>query len=246
MNEQQLFELVAEAASSVATAMLPLALLFLIFQVFLLDLPRKDVRDILVGAALAALGLFLFLLGVGVGFLPFGKAIGEALGALPQKWLLLPAGMFLGFVTTWGEPSVRILADQVEEASNGAIRRSLVLYAICIGVAAFVGLGLLRIGYAIPLLLLLVPGYMLVVAMMRFSDKTFVAIAVDSGGVATGPLANTFLLALALGASAAAGDQDPIVQGLGLVALIALAPIISVMALGILIRRAEARKEAPK
>jgi hypothetical protein len=229
------------AASSVLTAVLPLAGLFLLFQVFLLRLPRRDFRNILAGTVLSALGLLLFLLGVGIGFLPAGRAIGEALGALTYKWLLLPAGLFLGFVTTWGEPAVRILADQVEEASNGSIRRSLVLYAICIGVALWVAMGMLRIGYGISILYLLVPGYLLVIVVMWLSDRDFVGIAVDAGGVATGPLANTFLLALALGASASVGGQDPLVNGLGLVSLIALAPVVSLMALGILIRRRQRR-----
>lgn len=224
------------AASSVLLAVLPLAVLFLAFQLFLLRLPGRSFRNILAGTLLSACGLFLFLIGVGLGFLPVGRAIGEALGKLPDTWLLLPAGLFLGFVTTWGEPAVRILADQVEDASNGSIRRSLVLYTICIGVALWVGFGLLRIGYGIPILYLLVPSYLLVLAMMWLSDRDFVGIAVDAGGVATGPLANTFLLALALGTSASVGGQNPLVNGLGLVALIAVAPVISLMTLGIMIR----------
>lgn len=224
------------SASSVLFAVLPLALLFLAFQVFLLRLPRRDIRKILTGTVLSTCGLFVFLLGVGIGFLPVGQAIGEALGKLSHKWLLLPAGLFLGFVTTWGEPAVRILAHQVEGASNGSIRNRLVLHTICIGVALWVGLGLLRIGYSVPILYLLVPGYLLVIAIMWMSDRDFVGIAVDAGGVATGPLANTFLLALALGTSASIGGENPLVNGLGLVSLIALAPVVSLMALGILIR----------
>lgn len=226
-------------------AVLPLAVLFLLFQVFLLKLPTRDVRNILTGTLIAAAGLFLFLAGVAIGFMPFGTAIGKALGGLSQKWLLLPAGLFLGFVTTWGEPAVRILADQVDETSNGSIRRSMVLYTICIGVSVMVGLGFLRIGYGISLLHLLVPGYAVIILIMWFCDIRFVAIAIDAGGVATGPLANTFLLALALGASAAMENQDPLVHGLGLVALISMAPIISLMTLGVLIRWKEARKETP-
>jgi hypothetical protein len=243
MIETPMLEELRATAWSVVMAVLPLAMLFMLFQIFLLNLPRKDVREILTGTLVAAAGLFLFLLGVGIGFIPFGLAIGEALGALPQKWLLLPAGLFLGFVTTWGEPAVRILADQVDDSSNGSIRRSLVLYAICVGVSALVGLGMLRIGYEISLLHLLVPGYVLIIIIMWFSDRDFVAIAVDAGGVATGPLANTFLLVLALGASASMGNQDPIVHGLGLLALIAMAPIVSVMALGLLIQWKESRRE---
>lgn len=87
------------------------------------------------------------------------------------------------------------------------------------------------------------PGYALVLAAIWSSDKGFLSIAIDAGGVATGPLANTFLLALALGASSAVG-QDPLVQGLGLVSLIALAPVLSLMALGFLVRWKSRRKES--
>lgn len=231
-------------AWSVALAVLPLAVLFVLFQVLVLRLPRREVSRILTGTLMASAGLYLFLVGVGLGFLPFGRAIGESVGSLPARWLLAPFGMVLGFVTTWGEPAVRILADQVEEASTGSIPRSLVLWTVCFGVALAVGLGMLRIGYGIPLLYLLVPGYGLVVAILQWSEQRFVSIAVDAGGVATGPLANTFLLALAFGASASAGDQDPLVQGLGLVALIAVAPVVAVMTLGLAVRWKERRKES--
>lgn len=242
MTDVAFLEQLGSAAWSVMVAVLPLATLFMVLQVFVLGLPRQDVRNILIGTAIGAAGLFLFLLGVTIGFLPFARTVGTVLGSLSHKWLLLPAGLLLGFITTWGEPAVRILANQVEEASNGSIRRSVVLYAICIGVAVSGGLGLLRAGYGIPLLYLLVPGYALVLVIMWFSTREFVAIAIDAGGVATGPLANTFLLALALGVSASIGDQDPIIHGLGLVALIALAPIISVMTLGLLLRWKESRR----
>lgn len=223
-------------AQSVAEATLPLVAIFIVFQLLILKLPRRLVWNILTGTVMASMGLFLFLQGVNIAFLPFGQVLGEALGALHKKWLLVPFGFVLGFLTTWGEPSVRILSDQVEEASSGSIRQSTVLYAICIGVAVAVGLGMLRIGYDVPLLYILIPGYAFVLMVMGLSDKDFLSIAVDAGGVATGPLANSFLLALALGVSSSAGDKDPVVQGLGLVALIALAPIISVMVLGFIFR----------
>lgn len=223
-------------AVSVVLAVAPIALVFVVFQLWMLKLPRTELIRIVAGTAIASVGLFLFLLGVGIGFMPFGRAIGETIGTLAQKWLLVPFGLVLGFVTTWGEPAVRILADQVEEASAGSIRQRLVLLAICTGVAVAVGLGLARIAYDLPLLWLLVPGYTIVLGAIWLSDKDFVSIAVDAGGVATGPLANTFLLALALGASSVFPDRDPLVHGLGLVALIALAPIISVMMLGMYVR----------
>lgn len=243
MNEINILNDLQSTALSVVTAVVPLVALFMIFQVLMLKLPWSYVFDILKGTLLASGGLLLFLQGVHIGFLPFGRVIGEAMGRLQYPWLLMPFGFLLGFLTAWGEPSVRILADQVEEASSGSIRQSTVLWAVCIGVACFVGVGMLRISYTIPLLYILLPGYALVLLMTWFSDKEFLSIAVDAGGVATGPMANTFLLALALGVSASMGDQDPIVHGFGLVALIALAPIISVMILGFIISLKQRRKE---
>lgn len=223
-------------ARGVIIAVTPLVLLFLIFQVFLLKLPVARVATILKGTLIAAIGLFLFLMGVTLAFLPFGRALGSAIGALDNAWWMAIIGAVLGFVTAWGEPAVRVLADQVETASNGAIRGRLVLIAICIGVAFWVGIGMLRIAYGLELLYLLIPGYTIVIVLMWFSSKDFVPIAADAGGVATGPLANSFLLALALGASSASGAADPLVNGFGLVALIALAPVMSVMMLGLLVR----------
>ena len=241
MSDAPVLSDLGRTAWSVALAVLPLVALFMVFQLLFLRLPGRELSRILTGTLVASAGLFLFLLGVTIGFLPFGRAIGEAIGSVSQKWLVVPFGLILGFVTTWGEPAVRVLADQVEEASTGSIPRPLVLAAICLGVAVAVGIGLLRIVYGVPLLCLLVPGYALAIALMWFSDKGFVSIAVDAGGVATGPLANSFLLALAIGASSALG-RDPLVHGLGLVSLIALAPILSVMLLGLLVRLKE-RKE---
>jgi hypothetical protein len=236
MTDLSFLDELIRVARGVALAVLPLAALFAVFQVLFLRLPRPEIMRIVTGTLMASVGLFLFLLGAGVAFLPFGRLIGETFGAMSQTWLLLIFGAVLGFVTTWGEPAVRILAEQVEQASTGAIRQGVVLVAVCVGAAAAAGTGVLRIVYDVPLIWILVPGYALAIALIWLSDRTFVAIAVDSGGVATGPLANTFLLALAFGVAAAVPNRDPLVHGLGLVALIALAPMISVMLLGLIVR----------
>lgn len=243
MSLEAALEFIATTASSVMLAVAPLLTFFLVMQVLFLRLPVKEVTRMLVGTLAASLGLFLFLLGVGIGFLPFGRILGEALGALPAPWVLVAAGAFLGYGTAWAEPAVGILATEVEKATGGSIPRNLVLLAICIGVAAFVAIGMARIAWDLPLLPMLAVGYGAALVLLYFADGEFAAIAFDAGGVATGPLANSFLLAFALGAASATGTQNPLVQGLGLVALIALAPIVSVMALGVLVRR-EQRKEA--
>ncbi len=243
MNDAPFVAELIRTARGVALAVLPLAALFAVFQLLFLRLPRTEIARIITGTLMASVGLFLFLLGASVAFMPFGRMIGETFGSMSQIWLLPIFGAVLGFVTTWGEPAVRILADQVEQASTGAIRQGVVLIAVCIGVAVAVGIGVLRIVYDLPLVWILVPGYALAIGLIWLSDRTFVAIAVDSGGVATGPLANTFLLALAFGVAAAVPDRDPLVHGLGLVALIALAPIISVMLLGLIVRLKSAPSE---
>lgn len=242
MSNEWITELYSSTLS-VSMTIVPLVILFLAFQVLLLKLPRSEVADILKGTAIAAAGLVLFLSGIGIGFLPFGRAVGEALGKLEETWIFVLTGLLLGLLTAWGEPAVRILAEQVETASSGSIRGPVVVYTVCIGVAFWVSVGMLRIAYGIPLLSLLVPGYLLVIGLIWLSDRNFVMIAVDAGGVATGPLANSFLLALALGASATMDDPNPIIDGFGFVALIAIAPITSVMMLGVIVRMRSRFKE---
>jgi hypothetical protein len=220
----------------VVDAMLLLVAILAILQFWLLKLPASYVINLFKGMLISTGGLILFLLGIQIGFLPYGQAIGEALGDFTHKWLAIPFGFLLGFVTTWSEPAVRILCDQVEEASAGAIRKRTVLYATCVGVAFFAALGVARVVYSIPILYILIPGYALAILMLWFTEKDFIGIAFDAGGVATGPITNTFLLGLGLGLASAAGSQNMMIYGLGLVALIALAPIISVMMLGIIIR----------
>ncbi|MCC7083170.1 MAG: DUF1538 domain-containing protein [Burkholderiales bacterium] len=243
MSFAAILEHLGHTAFSVFLAVLPLIVLFLLFQVFFLGLPVREVTRVLTGTLLASVGLFLFLLGVSFGFLPFGRAIGETLGRLPQTWLMAACGALLGFVTTWGEPAVRILAHQVEEASAGSIRAPVVVATVCTGVGVWMGIAMLRISYGIPLTYLVVPGYLLVLVLIALTRQEFAGIAADASGVATGPLANTFLLALGFGASSALG-QDPLASGLGLVALIALAPLMSIMTLGAIVRWKERAKES--
>ena len=114
MNGVEVLDALVATAWSVALAIGPLAALFVVFQLLFLRLPRREIMRIAIGTAVASAGLYLFLLGVSIGFMPFGRALGATLAALPETWLLAPAGLVLGFVTTWSEPAVRILADQVD------------------------------------------------------------------------------------------------------------------------------------
>lgn len=243
MNALAIWDGIGHTFLGVMRSLLPLLVLFLVFQFAVLKLPRSYVLNLLKGALLATVGLVLFLQGVNNGFFPAGQAMGEILGTIRTQWLLVPFGLMIGFLATWGEPAVRILGDQIEEASGGAIRKNLVLYGISSGVALFVALGMARIVYGIPLLWIIIPGYVLAIGMLWFSDRTVIAIAFDAGGVATGPMAVTFVLAIAVGIAAATEGRDPILDGFGLIALIALAPILTIMVFGLILRIKLRKKE---
>jgi hypothetical protein len=243
MNGSGIWEGIGHTFLGVIRSLLPLLLLFIIFQFTVLKLPRSYVLNLLKGALLATVGLVLFLQGVNNGFFPAGQAMGEILGSVDRQWLLIPFGLMIGFLATWGEPAVRILSDQIEEASSGSIRKNLVLYAICFGVALFVALGMARIVYGIPLRWIIIPGYLLAVGMLWLSDRTVIGIAFDAGGVATGPMAVTFVLAIAVGIASATAGRDPILDGFGLIALIALAPILTIMVFGLILRVKLRKKE---
>lgn len=243
MNLMGIWDGIGHTSLGVVRSLLPLLVLFIIFQVAVLKLPRNHVLNLVKGALLAAAGLILFMQGVNNGFFPAGQAMGEMLGSIERQWLLIPFGLMMGFLATWGEPAVRILSDQIEEASGGSIRKNLVLYAISSGVALFVALGMARTVYGIPLQWIIIPGYALAVGMLWLSDRRVIAIAFDAGGVATGPMAVTFVLAIAVGIASAIEGRDPIADGFGLIALIALAPILTIMVFGLVLRTKLRKKE---
>lgn len=227
---------IISTAQGVAEAVLPLLFILLLLQTLYMRLPKEYIINLLKGTLISSIGLWLFLLGVQIGFLPFGQAIGAAFGSLSHIWLTIPFGFLLGFITAWSEPAVLVLCQQAEEASGRTIRSHAIRIAVCTGVAVLVALGMARVVYRIPLLYILIPGYILAILLLWLTQKQFIAIAFDSGGVATGPISNTFLLGVGIGLALAIESENTIIHGMGLVALIALAPIISVMILGVFVR----------
>lgn len=223
----------------VALALLPLLILFLIFQFFILKLPMNKIKNILIGMFLTFWGLVFFLQGVHVGFLPTGMAMGEILGQITYKWILIPIGFVLGFVAVFAEPAVSVLIKQVEKVSGGYIPQKILLYTVSIGVASSVALAMGRLLYGIPIWYLIIPGYIIAIVLTKFSSKVFISIAFDSGGVATGPMTATFIVAMFIGLASAIEGRDPLLDGFGMVSLVALAPILSVLTLGLIYGRKE-------
>ncbi len=220
-------------------ALLPVILVFVIFQITMLKLPRRQVRKILIGMALTFIGLVFFLQGVHVGFLPAGDLLGKTFGAMKHNWLLVPFGFLLGFAAVLAEPAVLVLADQVEEVSGGHINKKIILYTLAIGVAFSVALSMARVLTGLSIWYFIAPGYILALILSYFSNPTFVAIAFDSGGAATGSMSATFILALTVGAAKVLENRDPLLDAFGMIALVSLTPILTVIFLGFLYGRKE-------
>lgn len=237
-----IFEGFGDVLYEVVLAFIPLVLFFLFFQVFMLRLTAKKLLDLCIGLMLTYIGLALFLQGVHVGFLPVGREIGDIAGGWSYKWVLIPIGFVLGFVATFAEPAVAVLNKKVEDETSGYIPQKLLLYTLSTGVAISIALAMARILFGIPLWYLIAPGYIIVAIMMLFADETFTAIAFDAGSVATGPMTVTFILAIGLGLSETIEGRDPLMDGFGMIALVALAPIITILILGLLYRYNESQQ----
>jgi hypothetical protein len=234
LKEIQVFTGFSHVLLEVAVALFPLVIIFLFLQIWLLRFPIQRLFNIIKGLILTFIGLAFFLQGVYVGFLPVGEVIGRALGGLYHNWVLIPIGFVLGFVAVFAEPAVRVLNYEVEKASGGFIPQQLMLYTLSLGVAVSVALSMGRILFGIPLWFLVIPGYLLAFIMVYYSTPSFVAIAFDSGGVATGPMTVTFILTMALGVASAIEGRDPLIEGFGMIALVALSPVLSVLLVGLL------------
>ena len=216
----------------VAVALMPIVAFFLFFQIFSGRVPAKRLVRILFGVLYTYVGLVLFLTGVNVGFMPAGNAIGKEIGALSYAWILIPVGMIIGYFIVAAEPAVHVLKKQVEELTSGAIPSRVLSTTLAIGVAVSVGLAMLRILTGIHILWLLLPGYALALALSFFVPGIFTSIAFDSGGVASGPMTATFLLPLATGACEALGGNVT-TDAFGIVAMVAMTPLIAVQLLGL-------------
>lgn len=225
--------ILVETVVDVFQALTPLALLLVVFQFTLIHQHRRQVIRMFEGLLYATIGLIFFLVGVNGAFMPVGSEIGALIGESSMNWLLIPIGFFLGAVVVLAEPAVWILTDQVSEVSGGSIKKSLVLVFFSIGISLAVGLAMIRVIFHLPLAYFLIPGYLIALILTFFSPPLFTSIAFDSGTVASGPMSSSFLLAFTLGASSATGGS-PFADAFGIMALIAMTPLISIQVLGML------------
>lgn len=224
----------------VGLALAPIVVFFLALQFAALRLRLPAFLRILAGLLYTYVGLVLFLLGVNVGFMPVGNYIGQLLGGLSYNGVLVPLGMIIGYFVVSAEPAVHVLGKQVYELTAGAISKKSLKNSLCVGVSVSVGLSMARVLTGLPIMYLLVPGYLIALALMFFVPPIFTSIAFDSGGVASGPMTATFLLPLAMGACTAVGG-DIVVDAFGVVAMVAMTPLITIQILGLHYKRRQKR-----
>lgn len=227
-------------AKEVIYALLPLLVMAVVLQVTLLKLPPMQLIRITRGFILCFVGLIFFLLGAKCGFMSTGTELGEIIGKASNNnvwWsvLLVGIGVVFGSIVVCAEPAVWVLTDQVETITGGTIKRKVMLFALSAGVALSIGIAMLRVLLGFSLWYVLIPGYSIALILSYFSPKLFTGIAFDSGGVASGPMTSTFILSFALGASGACGG-NPAVDGFGVIALVAMTPLIAIQILGIIFK----------
>ena len=218
----------------VLISMLPVVGVFVLFQLMTRHYRRRQVLRISVGLLYTLIGLILFLTGVNIGFAPVGNLLGSGLaGDGWMKWLLIPIGIAIGYYIVKAEPAVQVLNEQVEDLTGGTISRQMMNLSLSVGVACAVALAMVRVLTGLNIYWILIPGYMLALVLSRLVPQVFVGIAFDSGGVASGPMTSTFLLPLAMGACTAVGG-NVVTDAFGIVALVALAPLIAIQIMGLI------------
>ena len=219
-------------AQEVAVALGLIVLFFLICQVTFLKLPKRRLLKITVGVAFTYIGLVMFLTGVNVGFMPIGYKMGYELANV-NRWLLVGIGLLMGVLVVLAEPAIHVLNAQVEDVTGGYVSKKAMMMGLCIGVGAAIGLSMIRIIFDFSIIYYIIPGYFLSLALSLFVPPVYTAIAFDSGGVASGPMTSGFILPFATGVCMCLqGEAAVLRDAFGVVALVAMTPLITIQLLG--------------
>lgn len=219
-------------AKEVIIALLPIWGVFAVFQVLARRFNRHQILRMVVGFIYTYIGLVFFLTGANVGFMPAGRLIGARIAAGEMKYILIPIGALMGYFVVSAEPAVHTLKKQVEEITNGSVSQKSIGLALSIGVGCSVGIAMLRILTGIPVLPILIVGYIISLVITFYVSPIYTGIAFDSGGVASGPMSTTFILPFAIGACEALGG-NVMTDAFGVVAMVAMTPLIAIQVLGL-------------
>ena len=226
-------EAIPHYAKEVLIALLPILGVLLVFQIFTRRFNKHQLLRMAVGFVYTYIGLVFFLTGANVGFMPAGRLIGSRIALSNVKYLLIPIGALMGYFVVSAEPAVHSLKKQVEEITNGSVSQKSIGLALSIGVGCSVGIAMLRVLTGIPVLPILIVGYIISLVITFFVPPIYTGIAFDSGGVASGPMSTTFILPFAIGACEALGG-NVMTDAFGVVAMVAMTPLIAIQVLGLL------------
>ncbi|MCL2546529.1 MAG: DUF1538 domain-containing protein [Oscillospiraceae bacterium] len=238
-----LWQMVISNIGNVALAIIPMLLVFLLFQFWLLKLPKTKVKGILCGMIPVFIGLLIFLVGIDFGFAFAGQYIGEVFLAPTRpewfQWLLLPVAFVLGASITLAEPAVTVLGEQLENITGRQIKRMTIRLTLAGGIGVAAVLAVVKILEQVNILAFLLPLYAVALLMMAITPRLFIGLAFDSGGVTGGALSSALLTPMTLGIAqaiaATSGEHAPSVltNGFGVIAFISVTPLIAVQGLGI-------------
>ena len=226
-------------AEEVAVAFVPIVILFIVFQIVTKRFHIHNIIKMSVGFVYTYIGLVMFLTGANVGFMPAGRLIGAKIADSTFSVMLIPIGMVMGYFVVSAEPAVHSLKRQVSEITSGAISQKSVAVALSAGVSVSVGISMFRVLTGIPIMPFLIFGYAVSLIISFFVPHIYTGIAFDSGGVASGPMTSTFMLPFAMGACEAIGG-NVMTDAFGIVAMIAMTPLITIQILGLYERRRRA------
>ena len=219
-------------AKEVALALGLIVVFFLVCPFAFLKLPRKRLCRIAVGVLFTYVGLVIFLTGVNVGFMPIGYKMGYGLGKI-EPWLLTGFGLVMGVLVVLAEPAIHVLNSQVEEITGGLVTKKSMITGLCVGVGASIALSVIRIIFDFSLIYYIIPGYFISLALSLFVPPVYTAIAFDSGGVASGPMTSGFILPFAIGVCVSIQGEAAVLRAAsGVVALVAMTPLITIQPLG--------------
>ncbi len=219
-------------SGEVLIALVLIVVFFLIIQFIYIKLPKMKLIQIGIGILYTFIGLVVFLSAVNIGFMPVGYKMGCELAENNPTWITI-FGFILGLVVVLAEPAVHVLTKQVEEVTTGGVSKKAMLLALSIGVGVSICLSMVRIIFNFSILFYIIPGYFISLGLSFFVPRIYTAIAFDSGGVASGPLTSSFILPFAIGACMVLqGEQSVMKNAFGIVAMVAMTPLITIQLLG--------------
>lgn len=217
----------------VVIALLPIIIFFIIYQLAVIKMSKKELFKVFIGCFYEFIGLTLFLLGANVGFLQIGSLIGMKLAEIGNDFLIIAIGALLGYFVVIAEPAVEVLNKQISDITDGAIPEKAMKKSLSIGVSIALVISMIRVLTGIPILYFLLPGYLIALILAFVGDDVFTAVAFDSGGVASGTMASTFLVPFAIGVSEGVGG-NVLSDAFGVIAMVAMAPIVAVQISGLI------------